>query len=110
MKVTAFFILILGLIFVIGAVSGYFPPPSLLTMWIGGLIGLFLMVSSYFVVKKRLRWAYIDLIILLTLDGYFVYLWRTTGESMPYALMSLPSLFVTAVLFGSLLRELKKAE
>lgn len=110
MKVTAFFVLILGLIFLLGAVSGYFPPPSLLTMWIGGLLGLFLMISSYFLVKKRLGWAYADLLVLLILDGYFVYQWHQTGQAMPYALMSLPSLFVTAVLLGSTLRELKKAE
>lgn len=110
MKVTAFFVLILGLIFILGAVSGYFPPLSLLMMWIGGLLGLYLMVSSYFLIKKRLRWAYADLIILLILDCYFIYQWRQTGQSMPYALMSLPSLFVTISLLVSTLRELKKAE
>ncbi len=110
MKVTAFFVLVLGLIFIMGAVSGYFPPASYVTMWIGGLIGIFLMVSSYYLVKKRLRWAYVDLLILLILDCYFIYYWRATGQAMPYGMMSLPSLFVTAVLLGSTLRELKKEE
>lgn len=110
MKVTAFFVLILGLIFIVGAVSGYFPPATYLMMWVGGLVGLFLMVSSYFLVKKRLVWASIDLLILLIADVYFIYFWHATNQTLPYALMSLPTLFVTAILLSSTLRELNKEE
>lgn len=108
MKVTAFFVLILGLIFIVGAVSGYFPPPSLWTLWVGGLLGLFLMVSSYFLVKKNLTYATIDLILLIPLDLYFISVWIYTEKAIPYALMSGPSLFVTLALIVSIRRELKK--
>ncbi len=108
MKVTAFFVLVLGVMLFMGAVSGYFPPPSLTTMWLGGLTALYLMVSTPFLIKKRGRWMGADLLVLLFLSIYFTGAWILAKRPFPYSLMSLPTLFVTAVFIVSFARELKK--
>ena len=100
MKITAFFVLVFGVIVLIASVMG---------MWWGSLIGLFLIISSYFLVKKKIGWAWADLVILLGLDGYFIVRWMRTEMFYPSVVMSGLSLLVTALLIGSLIKALKKS-
>ena len=73
------------------------------------LAGL-LIYAGYFLVKKRLHWAWADLVLLFFLVLFFVYQGLSDKELYPFFVMSAVALLVMLLLIVSLWRELKKRE
>jgi|SRR3989338_7089541 len=110
MKITAFFVLVFAAMLGIAGVGGWalIPPPF--SYWTSGAVSLFFLISSYFLVKKRLHWAWADLVLLFFLVLFFVYQGLSDNELYPFFVMSAVALLVMLLLIVSLWRELKKRE
>src|SRR3990167_10780196 len=87
MKITAFFVLVFAAMLGIAGVGGWalIPPPF--SYWTSGAVSLFFLISSYFLVKKRLHWAWADLVLLFFLVLFFVYQGLSDKELYPFFVM-----------------------
>lgn len=110
MKLTSFFLFVFSIILLLGGLGGFFQGVSRASILFGTLIGLALLVGSFFVLKNNFKWLIASYLMVVAVTIYFIYRYKATGMSYPYGVMSLFSLLIVISLVGTSLKEWKNRE
>lgn len=104
MKISAWIILLYGLLVLVGGFIGHIQAGSTASLIMGGICGILLLLSSIGMFKNKLFPAYIAILLTLGLDGFFTYRFLLSFSFFPAGMMSLISL-VVLLLIAYLLRK-----
>ncbi len=91
MKRTASFVLLYGLLVLVGGSIGYVQAKSTPSLVSGLIFGIGLLLAAMAMYKKKRAGAWIALIISILLEGFFTWRFSKTLHFFPSGLMSLMS-------------------
>jgi len=97
MKKAGWITLFYGFIVLIGGFMGFLKAASMASLIMGGIFGVLLILSAIGMLRNKLFPAYVGLILVLLLDGFFTYRYLLTYSFFPSGFMCLLSLFVLII-------------
>ncbi len=95
---TAYIVLIYGILVAAGGVMGYARSRSMPSLISGLLFGILLIGCSAFMLNDDIRATYVALVFSLALSAIFFFRFRVSKRFMPAGLMIILSLAVTVTL------------
>lgn len=110
MKLTAFFLFVFSVILMLGGVGGFFQKIGGASILVGALVGLTLLICSFFVLKKKIKWGLLSILLVMGISALFTYQFYQTHHFYPYGVMSAFSLLVFISLIASFLKEWRNEE